>query len=263
MPVVRRFSAVTSRALLYGWMPVLLFVLWWELPSPSSTFFPPLWTVLDAFRRDWFGQQAKTDLVPSVEQLLVGFAGAVVAGIVLALVLAAVPVLHDVSLPVMNFFRGLPSPVLIPPLLVVFGLGEGFKIGVIILACIWPVLLNAYDAFCSLDQVQSETASSYRLSRWQKLTRVTLPAAAPQIVAGARNTLQICILVMVVSEMLAASSGIGFAISVAQTNFTTAGVWAATLLVAVLGLVLNVLFLLCERRLLAWFRGLRALEAQP
>ena len=262
MAVARRLALESRRSLLYVWLPVLLGVLWWELPSPSSTFFPPLWVICDAFRAQWFGSQARTDLVPSLEQLLVGFAGAVVVGVVLAFVLASIPTLHDLSLPLMNFFRGLPSPVIVPPLLLVFGLGSGFKIGVIILAALWPVLLNAYDAFCSLDEVQRETASSYRLSRWQRLTRVTLPAAGPQIVAGARNALQISILVMVVSEMLAGNAGIGYVISVAQTDFTTAGLWAAMLLVAVLGIVLNLLFVVCERRLLAWHRGMRAVEAQ-
>lgn len=250
------------RVVLYGWMPVLLAVLWWEVPSRTSLYFPPLWVVVDAFHKEWFGPQAHKDLAPSVEHVLAGFALAVVGGVALAFALSVVPGLYQVALPVITFFRGLPSPALIPPLLLVFGLGAGFKIGIIALAAVWPVLLNAYDAFCSMDEVQRETAASYRLSRWQRLSRVTLPAAAPQITAGARTALQVSILVMVASEFISASSGIGYAIALAQDSFDTPGVWAGMLLLGALGIVLNGLFVLCERKVLAWHRGMRALEAQ-
>ena len=250
------------RGVLYGWLPVLLGVLWWEIPSPTSLYFPPLWVIVDAFRKEWIGPQAQKDIVPSVEHMLAGFFLAVLGGVALALALAVVPGLYQLALPVITFFRGLPSPALIPPLLLVFGLGAGFKIGIIGLAAVWPVLLNAYDAFCSMDEVQRETAQTYQLSRWQRLTRVTLPAAAPRIAAGARTALQVSILVMVASEFIAANAGIGYAIYLAQVSFDTPGVWAGMLLLGALGVVLNALFILAERKVLAWHRGMRALEAQ-
>lgn len=243
-------------------MPALLVVLWWELPVRRSLYFPPLWAIWDTFRKEWIGPQASKDIIPSMEHVAAGFAIAVAGGILLALVLSVLPGLYSMALPIITFFRGLPSPALIPPLLLVFGLGSGFKIGIIALAAVWPVLLNAYDAFCSLDEVQRETARGYRLSRWQRITRVTLPSASPQILAGARTALQVAILVMVASEFLAANSGIGYAIYMAQVNFDTAGVWAGMLLLGVIGIALNALFVAGERRLLSWHFGMRAQEAE-
>lgn len=262
MTPVRHAVGTARDAALYGWLPALLIVLWWELPSPRSLYFPPLWAIWDTFVKEWVGPQAGKDIVPSMVHVGAGFAIAVGGGVLLALVLSWLPGLYAMALPVITFFRGLPSPALIPPLLLVFGLGSGFKIGIIALAAVWPVLLNAYDAFCSLDEVQGETARSYRLSRWQRITRVVLPSASPQIVAGARSALQVCILVMVASEFLAANNGIGYAIYIAQVNFDTPGVWAGMLLLGVIGIALNTLFLAGERRLLSWHLGMRAQEAQ-
>jgi sulfonate transport system permease protein len=259
---VRKALGLARDGALYGWLPALLIVAWWELPKRSSLYFPPLWAIWDTFVKEWIGPQASKDIVPSMEHVAAGFALALGGGVLLALALSVVPGLHAMSLPVITFFRGLPSPALIPPLLLVFGLGAGFKIGIIALAAIWPVLLNAYDAFCSLDEVQQETAQSYRLSRWHRITRVVLPSASPQILAGARMALQVCLLVMVASEFLAANSGIGYAIYIAQVNFDTPGVWAGMLLLGVIGITLNALFVAAERRLLSWHFGMRVQEAQ-
>ena len=259
---MRRILGAARDVALYGWLPALLIVLWWELPARRSLYFPPLWAIWDTFVKEWVGPQAGKDIVPSMEHVAAGFALAVLGGVLLALALSVLPALYALSLPVITFFRGLPSPALIPPLLLVFGLGSGFKIGIIALAAVWPVLLNAYDAFCSMDEVQRETARTYRLSRWQRITRVVLPSASPQILAGARTALQVCLLVMVASEFLAANSGIGYAIYIAQVSFDTPGVWAGMLLLGVIGITLNALFIAGERRVLRWHIGMRAQEAK-
>lgn len=255
----------TGRALVYLWMPAGLLALWWFAPSPQSLYFPPLWVILDAFRREWLGDgaaQVSTDLVPSLWHIVVGYAIAVVAGVAIALLLSSVRFLYNASLPLITFFRGLPSPALIPALLLIFGLGSGFKVAIIGFGSMWPVLLNAYDGFQSINVVQQETARSYHLGRLRQIFLLKLPAASPQIMAGARVALQVSILLMVASEFLAATQGIGYAISVAQVNFDTPGLWSGMLLLGVLGIILNALFLLAERGILYWHTGMTARQAR-
>lgn len=246
--------------LLYGWLPVVLLLLWWYLPSAQSQYFPPLWVNLDAFGREWLGhgaQQMSTDLVPSLWHIAAGYALAVVGGVAIALLLSTVRPLYDASLPLITFFRGLPSPALIPALLLIFGLGGGFKVAIIAFGSMWPVLLNSYDGFQSIDTIVRDTMRSYHLSGLRRILLVQLPAASPQIVAGARTGLQVSILLMVASEFLAATQGIGYAIQVAQSNFDTPGVWSGMLLLGVVGIVLNALFLAAERGVLHWHFGMR------
>jgi sulfonate transport system permease protein len=254
-----------GRGLLYIWMPVLLLVLWWFAPSPQSLYFPPLWVIIDAFRKEWLGNggaQLGTDLVPSLWHIAAGYALAVVAGVAIALLLSSVRPLYQASLPLITFFRGLPSPALIPALLLIFGLGSGFKVAIIAFGSMWPVLLNAYDGFHSINVVQQETARSYQLGRLRQVFMIKLPAASPQIVAGARVGLQVSILLMVASEFLAATQGIGYAISVAQVNFDTPGLWSGMLLLGVVGIILNALFLLAERGVLYWHTGMTARQVR-
>jgi ABC-type nitrate/sulfonate/bicarbonate transport system permease component len=262
---VKNLGLLTARGLLYLWLPAGLLLLWWFAPSPQSLYFPPLWVILDAFRREWLGsgaQQMSTDLVPSLWHIAAGYAIAVAAGVAIALLLSSVRVLYDASLPLITFFRGLPSPALVPALLLIFGLGGGFKVAIIAFGSLWPVLLNAYDGFASINLVQQETARSYHLGRLRQIFMLKLPAASPQIVAGARVALQVSILLMVASEFLAATQGIGYAISVAQVNFDTPGLWSGMLLLGVVGIILNALFLLAERGVLHWHTGMTARQVR-
>lgn len=263
--MAKKLGFHVGRGLLYIWMPIGLLVLWWYAPSPQSLYFPPLWVNVDAFGREWLGnggQQLGTDLVPSLWHIAAGYATAVTVGVAIALLLSSVKTLYDASLPLITFFRGLPSPALIPALLLIFGLGGGFKVAIIAFGSMWPVLLNAYDGFQSIDSVQRETARSYHLGRLRQIFIVQLPAASPQIVAGARVALQVSILLMVASEFLAATQGIGYAIQVAQVNFDTPGVWSGMLLLGVVGIILNALFLLAERGVLYWHTGMRAQQVR-
>lgn len=215
--------------------------------------------IVDAFNKEWLGnggQQLSTDLVPSLWHIAVGYAIAVVAGVAIALLLSSVKTLYNASLPLITFFRGLPSPALIPALLLIFGLGDGFKVAIIAFGSMWPVLLNAYDGFQSTSSVQLETARSYHIGGLRQIFFLRLPAASPQIVAGARVALQVSILLMVASEFLAATQGVGYAIQVAQSNFDTPGIWSGMLLLGVIGIVLNALFVLAERGILYWHTGM-------
>jgi ABC-type nitrate/sulfonate/bicarbonate transport system permease component len=251
---------LAKNGLLYIWVPIVLIVLWWELPRPGSLYIPPLWAILDTFRQYWFGVQGRVDIPPSLEQLAVGYFLALFIGIGLGLLLSQVRVLYQLTVPLITFFRGLPSPALIPPLLLIFGLGVGFKVAIIALGSVWTVLLNAYDGFCGVDIVQLDTSKSFRLSSWRHMLRVLLPAAAPQIVAGARAALQISLILMVASEFLASSSGIGYVLVQAQDNYNSPGIWSCVLLIGIIGIVLNILYLLVTNRILRWYLGMRALE---
>ena len=109
----------------------------------------------------------------------------------------------------------------------------------------------------ALEPVQADVCASYRIGGWTRLTRVVLPAASPQIVTGLRQALSIGIILMVISEMFAANSGLGFTIVQFQRSFAIPEMWTGIILLGVIGFVLSLLFRLVEHRSLAWYRGLR------
>ena len=107
-----------------------------------------------------------------------------------------------------------------------------------------------------------ETARSYNVPRHETIRRIVLPAASPQIAAGMRISLSLAVIIMVVSEYFASTSGVGYVLLISKNTFQLGPMWAAIVLIGVLGYLLNLLFILCERRLLAWHRGWRAATPQ-
>ena len=95
------------------------------------------------------------------------------------------------------------------------------------------------------------------MRRSDRVLRVTLPAASPQIVAGMRTALSIGIALVVFSEMVGSSGGIGYQILAAQRSFAVSDMWAGMILLGILGYVLNVAFRGFEHIVLRWHRGLR------
>ena len=93
-----------------------------------------------------------------------------------------------------------------------------------------------------------------------RLRSFVLRAASPQIMTGARQALSIGIILMVISEMKAASQGIGFTIIEFQRGFQIPEMWSGVLVLGLLGVLLSLLFRLVERRVLVWYHGVRAAE---
>ena len=85
-----------------------------------------------------------------------------------------------------------------------------------------------------------------------------LPAASPQIFAGMRTSLSLALILMVISEMVASTNGIGYFVLQSQRTFAIPEMWSGILLLGILGYVLNAGFVLIENRVLRWHRGARA-----
>jgi ABC-type nitrate/sulfonate/bicarbonate transport system permease component len=124
--------------------------------------------------------------------------------------------LRDATSPYLYFLYVLPAPFLVPAALTLFGIGFTMKVVLIAFAALWPTLLNTLDGMRGVDEVKLDTSRVLGVSPLGSVFRVVLPAAAPQIVAGLRNSLQVAIILMVVSEWEASTDGIGYYIVNAQ-----------------------------------------------
>lgn len=239
--------------LLRIWLPITLVIVWWVTSANStSIYFPPLSSIADELFTEWFGPRFASDLVPSLINLAVGFALSVIIGTLLGLFLGLNRIARDLTAPIVNFLRSLPPPALIPVVLIIFGIGAPMSIALITLGGIWPTLLNTIDGVRSVDTQVREMTRSYRISRWQYITSVVLPNASPQIFAGYRITLQISIILIVVSEMVGAAKGLGFYVLQSQQLFLVPQTWAGTIVLGVLGYLLTLIFMQVEKRVLRW-----------
>jgi ABC-type nitrate/sulfonate/bicarbonate transport system permease component len=159
--------------------------------------------------------------------------------------------------PIMSFLRATPPPALLPLFIVVIGIGPLMKILVIFFVCIWPILLNTTDGLDGLDPTLLETARSYDITGLNRLRLVILPAISPRVCAGLRISLSLAVLILIVAEMLGSSNGIGYFVLQSQQSFAIPQMWAGTLLLGVLGYVLNAGFGVFEKRILRWHTAQR------
>lgn len=245
--------------LLRLWLPVAIVAAWW-IGSASSTslYFPPLSEILETVRADWLGPFFVQHLVPSVGKFLAGYLIAVVLGVIIGMLIGLSPIARAIADPLVQFLRSLPPVTILPVGILLFGIGAPMNIFVIVFGSIWATLLNTADGVRGVDLQVRDTARSFRLTWPQRIRYVLLPSAGPQIFAGMRTSLQIAIILIVVSEMVGATSGIGYYVLKSQQTFKVVETWAGTIVLGVLGFVMTVLFLQVEKRVLAWQAGMRA-----
>ncbi|MFI8595005.1 ABC transporter permease [Microbacterium sp. NPDC078428] len=254
----RRWARFGSGAGFALGLPVLLLVIWGIWSSFSSTpFFPSPLVIAEAFVDTWVGPAFFTDVLPSLGRLLIGAALSIVIGVVVGTLIGLTRWLSELLEPVLEFFRAIPPPVLIPIVAVLLGPTDSMKIVVIVAGSVWPVLLNTIDGVRATDSVMTETARSFALTRAERIRFLVLPAASPRIMAGVRQALSIALILMVISEMFYSSSGLGNRIVFFQRNYLIAEMWSGIVLLGLIGVLLAAVFGVIERRVLRWYHGIK------
>jgi ABC-type nitrate/sulfonate/bicarbonate transport system ATPase subunit/ABC-type nitrate/sulfonate/bicarbonate transport system permease component len=195
------------------------------------------------------------ELVPSLWRMFAGYFIGVALGVLVGLLMGYVRFFYTLLEPITEVLRPIPSPAYLPIVILFLGIDDEMKIFMIAFASFFPVLLNTYSGVRSVDPVQLQTARTFGVAGWKLLWQIVLPASSPYIFTGMRVSLAVALIVMVISEMVAASSGIGYFILSAQRGFKIREMFAGVLTLAALGYVLNRLFLAIENRVLAWHYG--------
>ena len=185
-------------------------------------------------------------------RMLYGWALASLIGIALGAVIGSSRAARAYLEPLLEFLRPLPASAIIPVAILFLGLSDRMSAAVIAFGSLWPVLLATVHGFASLEPQLLELCASLRLSRREVLVKVALPAALPDILAGARVGLSIALILAVVTEMQASLPGLGQNILLAQRSFRSAELYAGIVVLGLMGFAANQLLLLAERRLLRW-----------
>lgn len=242
-------------------LPVLLVGLWWAASAGSTSIFVPQPAPLAAtFVQTWLGDRILSDVLPSMGRLLAGVLAAILLGVSGGLLIGSVRWLRELTEPVLEFFRAIPPPVLVPVLMLLVGITDSMKVAVIVSGCVWPVLLNTIEGVRAIDAVLSDSARTYGITGRARVRYLVLPSAGPQIMAGIRQCLSIGLILMVISEMFASSSGLGFTIVQFQRSFAIPEMWSGIVILGLIGVAMSFIFQWTERRVLRWYHGLREVE---
>lgn len=238
------------------WLPVALLVLWGVASLGSADlYWPPLTNILGDFGRLWIFDAFISDAIPSLIRLTLGFVVAFVGAFIVGLVLGSVPILEEAVRPYIEILRSMPGVAVLPVMMLLLGTGDTMKVATIALVTAWPILLNTIDGVRSVEPILNDVASGYRLSMIDRIRFITMPAAMPQVFAGARIALAVAVVAMVVTEMVGRPGGIGYFVLDAQRNFDITAMWTGIFMLGIIGYVVNKGFALLEARVLRWHRG--------
>ena len=242
-------------------LPVLLLIMWWALTLGPKNFYVPTPQVLGGtFVEVWGGPRFFTDLLPSVSRLFIGLIATIVLGVVLGVLIGSFRWLRSLTEPVLEFFRAIPPPVLVPLFMLLMGPTDQMRIVVIVSGAIWPVLLNTVEGVRAVDEVLVNTSRTYRIDGFARFRYLVLPAATPQIMTGIRQSLSIGLILMVISEMFNNSSGLGFTIVLFQRGFAIPEMWSGIVVLGLIGIALSLISKAVEGRVLRWYRGLKEVQ---
>jgi NitT/TauT family transport system permease protein len=234
---------ISSRARILPFVVVLVALLLWAALSffrlfPESVFPSPA-AVARGFVEEFRNGRLFDDVVASLFRVTTGFALAVFTGIPAGLWLGNHARARIAFLPVVNFFRSLSPLAWIPFAILWFGIGDLPTVFLIFMASFFPVVLATVAAVASIPSVYFRVARDYGFSNNEILTKVTLPAIAPQVITSLRVTAGLAWLVVVAAEMIAGRAGLGFAIWDARNGLRMDLLVCGMIAIGVIGVVID------------------------
>jgi NitT/TauT family transport system permease protein len=194
----------------------------------------------------------------TMQATLGGFLLAAVSGIAIAGLLASVPRLERVFLPIIVALQTVPKIAIAPLIILWLGFGGGGKTVIVTIVCFFPILVNSLQGLRMRDRAHLELMQSLGATRWQMFRYVRVPNSLPYIFAGLHISILFALLGAIVAEFVGSRAGLGWLLLQARAQFNVAGVFAILILLMVIGLVLHHAVHWLERRIAFWAKDVTA-----
>ena len=178
----------------------------------------------------------------SLEEMVIGLAAGLIVGIGLGLLMGRYTLADKILSPYVNFFNATPLVVIIPLVIIWVGITIESRLLFVFLISLWPVLLNTVAGIRNVNRGYVDVGTAFGYTEAQIVRHISLPAAIPYILAGARISAGLAIIGMIVSEMEISFVGLGFLLVSFGNSFETAKLLAVVIVTSLLG-VLNVTIL--------------------
>ena len=226
----------------------------WEIAGwrSNAAFLVPLSETLVRLGEMIATGQLWQQFASSAALFITGFLLALAVGMPLGMLLARVRTLRVALEPYILALYATPMVALIPFILSLMGFGFAPKVLVVFLFAVFPVLYNTIEGARSIKPEMIEVARSFRSSEWALWREVMVPYTLPFTMTGVRQAIGRGLVGMVAAEFFLSSSGLGQLIMTAGQNFDTAGVFAAILIIGLLGVGMMRVGFLIENHFARW-----------
>jgi NitT/TauT family transport system permease protein len=239
-----------------GSAAIVVFLLLWEVAPRlgliNRTFLPPFSEVVVKGVEYAAAGKLLPQVLVSVERAAGGFGLGVVTAIPLGILLGWYRPLEAYLNPLLQLLRQTNPVSLFPAFILFFGIGYATNVAIIYWVVVWPILLATVNGVRQADPALVKYARSVGLPDSSILTKVILPSAVPSIITGMRLAATYSFLMLVVSEMVGASSGLGYLIVNAQYLLSVHLLYVGVIVLALLGIASNWALVALERRLGGW-----------
>ncbi len=238
--------------------PALVLGLWWAVAAtgvfPTQILVPPQ-RVFMAFIELWQSGELGQALGATFYRLSIGFAAGTVLGLVYGIAVALFRPLQDYTLPFFTVIRTVPTIAFVPILILIFGIGETFKILIVAKATFFPIALASIEGVRGIPGRYVDVARAYRLPLGFKLRKVVIPAALPDVVTGIRLGLGRSWGALVAAELIASEAGLGQMMEIGRQMLRLDVVFVGVVITGLVGFVLDQALRRVEAHLSRWKAG--------
>jgi NitT/TauT family transport system permease protein len=253
--------AIWQSAGALGWLnakilptPSAVLEKWIQYAQPTEPFNPENGTYIE-----WvFSGELPHDLFASTQRIIVGFLIGGALALPLGLLMGASNVVYSIFNPIIQIFRPIPPIAFIPLSILWFGLGNPPAYFLISLGAFFPILMNTISGVRNVDSIYIRAARNLGANGFVLFRRVILPAAMPQILTGVRVGMGVAFICVIVAEMIAVNSGLGYRILEAREFFWSDKIIAGMFTIGLLGLAIDWGIDSINRRLLRWQRNIES-----
>jgi NitT/TauT family transport system permease protein len=231
--------------------PTRVAIRWWAYLVPFEPYDPaagswPAWAI---------SGELPHDALSSLWRIAVGFGVGAGLALPLGLFMGARPLVYELFNPLLQVLRPIPPIAYIPLAILWFGLGNPPAFFLISLGAFFPVLMNTIAGVRAVDAIYLRAARNLGAGEWTLFWRVMIPAAMPYILTGIRVGVGVAFIVVIVAEMIAVNTGLGYRILEAREYFWSDKVIAGMVTIGLCGLGIDLGMSRLTGRLLRWHRG--------
>ncbi len=237
---------------------VILFGAWTILSVfglVNKSFLPTPVAVIQSFINTMKDGTLITDMYISIFRIFMGFIIAVIIGVPLGILTGTFKSCEAFIQPVTEFIRYMPVPAFIPLIMVWVGIGEGAKITVIFVGTLFQLIPMVADNIRSVQDDLVNAGYTLGANRRQVIFKILIPAMMPKLMDTLRMMMGWAWTYLVVAEIVAANSGLGYSILKAQRFLKTDVIFMGILVIGILGLITDRTFAWINKKLFKWVEG--------
>ncbi len=251
----------TVRLVLQRGALVVLVLALWQLAVVTGVFSANTLPTIPAFGDALVRTLPSGDYWTAIWQTMwcwaVGLAISIAIAVPLGMLAGSTPFARRLTTPLIDFLRTIPTVILIPLAALLWGSTSTMKIVLIVLASVWPMLIQSAYGIRAVDPVARQTFAAYGIPWNERVRFLYLPSASPYLATGLRLSAIMSLLVAIGVEIIGSAPGIGYQIGVRQANALVGASFVYLLTAAVLGLLITFVFTRLERRALRWHPSTR------